>query len=508
MTPRRIPYWCLLMAASLSTILLSQAGLINADQTQNESPEHFLEQGDSLLMKDALEEAISVYEKGIALLAPNDPLLVAMSLYTNLGTAQYAFGRLEDALLSYQTSLLEYNTNKKDNTDEQIKADLDAVAASAAFYLGMVYQDQQAAQDAIDAYLFAIQLDPLYWSAYANLGSVYQDLLVQHEKALQAYNHAFNLLFNVDKIQPTDAPTEPRFILSQLQYRIGICIQHYIESGRSCAVEDEPTKAIDCKELATNAFSLSIEYDASNEAAKHMLATLTADAGMKRASNTYVKSLFDDYAKNFEHSLVQELGYTGYERLRRGFDRAFDDKPPVFDIVIDAGCGTGLVGEQFRNISKHLTGVDLSQAIINEALSTRPKLYDDTVAGDIMEVFRERSPVSLIIAADSYIYFGDLDPLFEAMADGLGVGSYAAFTLENVDIANEKLLSESTPDWRWQLTPSGRFAHRQSYVEAVCKSHSLEVIHYEPLIDFRYERGAGVRGHTFVVQKVGSRDEL
>lgn len=54
------------------------------------------------------------------------------------------------------------------------------------------------------------------------------------------------------------------------------------------------------------------------------------------------------WKQSFEHSLVQELGYDGYERLRRGFDRAFGgpDKVPTFSLVIDAGCGTGLVGEQ------------------------------------------------------------------------------------------------------------------------------------------------------------------
>jgi predicted TPR repeat methyltransferase len=53
---------------------------------------------------------------------------------------------------------------------------------------------------------------------------------------------------------------------------------------------------------------------------------------------------------SFEHSLVQELGYTGYERLPRGFDRAFggQDKIPTFSLVFDAGCGTGLVGEHVR----------------------------------------------------------------------------------------------------------------------------------------------------------------
>jgi predicted TPR repeat methyltransferase len=54
------------------------------------------------------------------------------------------------------------------------------------------------------------------------------------------------------------------------------------------------------------------------------------------------------YLYSFEHSLVQELGYNGYERLRRGFDRAFGGSQfvPTFPLVIDAGCGTGLVGKQ------------------------------------------------------------------------------------------------------------------------------------------------------------------
>ena len=48
--------------------------------------------------------------------------------------------------------------------------------------------------------------------------------------------------------------------------------------------------------------------------------------------------------------MVEELGYDGYQRLRRAFDRSFggEDKVPSFELVVDAGCGTGLVGEQVR----------------------------------------------------------------------------------------------------------------------------------------------------------------
>lgn len=62
-------------------------------------------------------------------------------------------------------------------------------------------------------------------------------------------------------------------------------------------------------------------------------------------------------------------------------------------------------------------------------------------------------------------------------------------------------LEESKPDWRWQLTPSGRFAHRKEYVVSVGKAHDLELVHYERLDGFRHEHGKDVRGHLFVMRK-------
>jgi predicted TPR repeat methyltransferase len=59
-------------------------------------------------------------------------------------------------------------------------------------------------------------------------------------------------------------------------------------------------------------------------------------------------------------------------------------------------------------------GVDLSEAIIEEAKRSRPDLYDETRTGDVTDAFREMKPISLIIAADSYIYFGG-KMIFELM---------------------------------------------------------------------------------------------
>lgn len=82
--------------------------------------------------------------------------------------------------------------------------------------------------------------------------------------------------------------------------------------------------------------------------------------------------------------------------------------------------------------------MDLSEAILDEAEKLRPGLYDERIVGDVTEVIRRKQPLSLIVAADSFIYFGDLDPLFDSIEEGLeeNIG-HIAFTLENVSAEDE-----------------------------------------------------------------------
>lgn len=87
--------------------------------------------------------------------------------------------------------------------------------------------------------------------------------------------------------------------------------------------------------------------------------------------------------------------------------------------------------------------------------------------------------------------------------DSLSVSSFSAFATTTYS------LDVSKPDWRWQLTPSGRFAHRKGYVLTVGTTRGLELVHYEPLDGFRFEQGSEVRGHLFVMKKAeGVKDEL
>ena len=100
--------------------------------------------------------------------------------------------------------------------------------------------------------------------------------------------------------------------IKKIYHNIGLCL--ITDPTRKCAVpvssvsaknddDDASTTAaatteeVSCKEMAQYAFSIAVQFDPTNEAAKHMLATVTADATMKRASNEFVKDLFDNYAE-------------------------------------------------------------------------------------------------------------------------------------------------------------------------------------------------------------------
>lgn len=162
-------------------------------------------------------------------------------------------------------------------------------------------------------------------------------------------------------------------------------------------------------------------------------------------------------------------------------------------------------------MSSTLIGIDISPKIIEQAKQTHP-VYDEYRIGDVTEVLKQfPQTVSLLVAADTFIYFNDLTRLFQAMNSALVEGGYAIFSLENVPKDNEKRLLAHKPDWRWQITPSGRIAHRKQYVETVAQVNSFEVVMYENLDGFRREKSVDVPGHFFVLKKVpksSSNDEL
>ena len=314
----------------LSFLLASFFLVANANAAENEaSLSQLLARGDEQLMANDVPKAIKTYEEGVQLIEllrlENPPtsstkltdapaLMESLSIYTNLGTAYSVMMEYNPPLYQSKTiqayrKALQLHQERVDNgkrneikNKDGIKT-INQVAAQAAFFLGMEYQDLAQFDNSMNAYGLAYTLDNNHWASMANLGALFHDFsggddeqfsfAKRMEEALTAYNKAYEILTQTTE-EPTDYPNDVNFILSQLQYRIGIILSHDLK--RTCLHADTQDE-VDCQQMATYAFQLAVDYDGSNQPAKHMLASLTADATVVRASNEYVTELFEQYAK-------------------------------------------------------------------------------------------------------------------------------------------------------------------------------------------------------------------
>ncbi|WP_235935927.1 methyltransferase domain-containing protein [Devosia aurantiaca] len=81
----------------------------------------------------------------------------------------------------------------------------------------------------------------------------------------------------------------------------------------------------------------------------------------------YVEALFDQYAPQFEQSLVGKLGYRVPDLLGTLIEEEMSRLAIAkFAIALDLGCGTGLMGERLRSRVETLEGIDISAAMIAE----------------------------------------------------------------------------------------------------------------------------------------------
>jgi predicted TPR repeat methyltransferase len=128
--------------------------------------------------------------------------------------------------------------------------------------------------------------------------------------------------------------------------------------------------------------------------------------------------------------MVEQLSYRGPAILRAVFDLLRPDAAPPLRIL-DLGCGTGLAGEAFRDLSVcgRLDGIDLSPRMLDAA--RRRGIYDSLVEGELRaEMERPGPDYDLVIAADCFVYLGDLAPVFDAAFGRLTPGGFLLFTVE------------------------------------------------------------------------------
>ena len=318
--------------------------------------------------------------------------------------------------------------------------------AEAHFRLGLALRDQQRLNDAAASYRRAIELQPAYVEAHNNLGSVLQ-MLEQRDAALAAYRRAVAL-----------GPT------------FG---QPYLNLGRLY------TLAGDTRNAAAT-FEAAIARGIDVDSFRHLLSALKGETTI-RAPDAYTRSLFDNFAVDFDRRLIDELGYHVPETLAQRIKAL---APQSALRILDLGCGTGLCGAALAGCYSQLTGIDLSGPMLEKARARN--LYTELTESSI-ETWLEHAPPAaydIVLAADVLVYCGDLAPLFASIAHRLVTGGLYAFSVE---------IAEGEA---FVLQASGRYAHPVAYIRSLYAGSGLTEVNGFP----HHIRG-NVNGYIFILRK-------
>jgi predicted TPR repeat methyltransferase len=424
----------------------------------------YINLGNALMAQEKYDDALPCYRR-VLQMKPDDP-----QAHNNLGNLLKHQGKLAEAEASYRKAL----EHAPDYPD-------------ACNNLGMALQEQGKLDEAFIQYRQAITLQPDHVDALHNFGSA----LVAHGDlpgAIACYEH-------LTKLHPSNAKgwvMLGSLYGQQKQFDQGIaaCRQAItLQANFTDAHFNLGTiyQAKGDKEQAAAQYREALRIKPNMETARYQLATLGIEAAPDQSPASYVKELFDRYAEKFDKNLIQDLAYRTPELLNSAVRKALAQGRNKLD-VLDLGCGTGLGGALFRDIARHMTGVDLSPKMLQKA--RQRAIYDELLVGDVMLPLETTAAAcDLIIATDVFVYIGDLQAIFIACARTLRSEGLFAFSIE--------ALPEGTT---YSLRASGRYAHAAEYVQSLADTAGLRAISTESAI-LRQEAGIGVEGCIFVFQK-------
>jgi predicted TPR repeat methyltransferase len=381
-----------------------------------------------------------------------------------------------------------------------------------------VLHEQGDLNEAIEAYKYLLTLGPDSPVLHFNCGLAYFDSQ-QFATAEKHYRRAseinpddpdihFNQGLNFRRLGKVKEAAESFTQALKLGdssidtlYNLALCHQDLNETGEATrlysrilarAPEHQPTlnnyaylchKSGDSEKAGT-LYRRLLEHNPDHQAARHMLNAL---AGEKpdTAPLEYVEGVFDNYAKDFEHSLVQQLHYKTPQILWDRYRRLFGETPR--ENCLDLGCGTGLAGVQFAPCCANMVGVDISEEML--CIAKEKNLYNELIKDNIVH-FLDTTPhcYDLIVAADVFTYIGNLSEIFTACFKKTAEEGIFLFSVE-----------ESAGN-QFELKETGRFGHAVHYIQNVCQSAGWSILDNH-LSKLRLDKGQWIKGSLFILQK-------
>ena len=347
-------------------------------------------------------QARSCFEAALAL-APG-----RASVLANLGITHFRMGQWPEAVPLLQQA-----------------AAADPGQSDAWIYLGLAHEALAQWQAAVDSLARALELEPGRADLWLVRGRC--DLhLGRVEPALRAFDRAVAADPNL-----AAAWSERGSLLREL---------HRLDEAARC-------------------FEKALALGADPDLHGYYLASVRGTGGPAAPPRRYVEALFDEYAADFQAHLVDKLNYQAHESLVRPLLQA----GRRYRVVLDLGCGSGLCGPLIQPLADAIDGVDVSRAMLGQARALG--VYRDLIHADLAPFLAETTlSADLVLAADVFIYVGELSAVFSSVRRILEPGGCFALTVE---------LSSGGQDMR--LLPSLRYAHSESYVRRLAQTHGFRL---------------------------------
>lgn len=227
-----------------------------------------------------------------------------------------------------------------------------------------------------------------------------------------------------------------------------------------------------------------------NKAMEYLYAAVSGETGkFSQSPKDYVVNLFDSYSEKFETHLQGVLQYRTPMLLAETFNTlaAGNAVMPSDLALLDLGCGTGLAAEAFAKYTSYRTGVDLSPKMLEKARDK--ELYNDLHVDGIEEFLEKcRRKFDIILAADVFVYIGEIGNVFAKVKEKLATDGYFIFSTENAED------SES-----YQLLPSLRYAHAHGYVESLAQKAGFRIECAQDVV-LRKELQQGINGCLYIMR--------
>ena len=394
--------------------------------------------------------------------------------HANLALALWKQDRLQESVQSYRRSL-----------------DLNPQQADIWIQLAAVYSHLHMFTEAEHCYQKVIGIDPGKYEAYELLG----DILSKQGKIKEE----IDIFRKALRIKPDNAG---------IHLRLGYALQALKQWDAATAAFQEVIRlapenakayfglgavyeAKGMKQEEIECFQHALSLDPENDQYQFHVARLTG-ATVPTAPADYVRDLFDACAENFDAVLVGQLAYKTPELIHRAVIELTGTVNKELD-VLDLGCGTGLCAPLFKPLAHNLSGIDLSEKMVE--IARRLNVYDHLMVGDISKALEGLNEVhDLIIAADVFVYIGELARVFELCSTALKSSGLFAFSVE----ATKDELAD------FVLGPAGRYSHSRQYLTTLALSSGLEVSTIQNAV-LRMESGNPVNGYIVVMRRQGEK---